>query len=119
MWDTQRIGECLVLGLIPMTSRSSLSMAEFVTLRSLLALGTPRSPLVLSPVLRRTNEEKSPMAVFNGAFPILPGKEQAGRDFAAACICRRGRRQMLRISDTDKGSRVKILRLNGRWSIQG
>jgi hypothetical protein len=26
------------------------------------------------------------MAVFNGAFPILPGKEQAGRDFAAACM---------------------------------
>lgn len=26
------------------------------------------------------------MAVFNGAFPILPGKEKAGRDFAAACM---------------------------------
>ena len=26
------------------------------------------------------------MAVFNGAFPILPGKEQEGRDFAAACM---------------------------------
>lgn len=26
------------------------------------------------------------MAVFNGAFPILPGKEQAGRDFAATCM---------------------------------
>ena len=26
------------------------------------------------------------MAVFNGMFPILPGKEQAGRDFAAACV---------------------------------
>jgi len=26
------------------------------------------------------------MAVFNGAFPILPGKEQQGRDFAAACM---------------------------------
>ncbi len=26
------------------------------------------------------------MAVFNGAFPILPGKEQEGRDFAAACL---------------------------------
>jgi hypothetical protein len=26
------------------------------------------------------------MAVFNGVFPILPGKEQDGRDFAAACI---------------------------------
>jgi hypothetical protein len=26
------------------------------------------------------------MAVFNGAFPILPGKEQAGRDFAAASM---------------------------------
>jgi len=26
------------------------------------------------------------MAVFNVAFPILPGKEQEGRDFAAACI---------------------------------
>ena len=24
------------------------------------------------------------MAVFNGVFPILPGKEQGGRDFAAA-----------------------------------
>ena len=26
------------------------------------------------------------MAVFNGAFPILPGKEQEGRNFAAACM---------------------------------
>jgi hypothetical protein len=26
------------------------------------------------------------MAVFNGAFPILPGKEQGGRDFAAAVM---------------------------------
>ena len=26
------------------------------------------------------------MAVFNGVFPILPGKEQEGRDFAAACM---------------------------------
>ncbi len=26
------------------------------------------------------------MAVFNGAFPILPGKEQQGRDFAVACM---------------------------------
>ncbi len=26
------------------------------------------------------------MAVFNGVFPILPGKEQGGRDFAAECI---------------------------------
>jgi hypothetical protein len=26
------------------------------------------------------------MAVFNGAFPILPGKDQAGREFAAACV---------------------------------
>jgi hypothetical protein len=26
------------------------------------------------------------MAVFNGIFPILPGKEQAGKDFAAACM---------------------------------
>jgi hypothetical protein len=26
------------------------------------------------------------MAVFNGAFPILPGKEQEGKDFAAACV---------------------------------
>ena len=26
------------------------------------------------------------MAVFNGAFPILSGKEQAGRDFAAVCV---------------------------------
>jgi len=26
------------------------------------------------------------MAVFNGAFPILPGKEQEGRDLAAACM---------------------------------
>jgi hypothetical protein len=61
-------------------------MAEFVTLRSTLALGALRSPLILSAVLRRTNKEKSPMAVFNGVFPILPGKEQGGRDFAAACM---------------------------------
>ena len=26
------------------------------------------------------------MAVFNGVFPILPGKDQGGRDFAAACM---------------------------------
>jgi hypothetical protein len=26
------------------------------------------------------------MAVFNGVFPILAGKEQGGRDFAAACM---------------------------------
>jgi hypothetical protein len=26
------------------------------------------------------------MTVFSGAFPILSGKEQAGRDFAAACM---------------------------------
>jgi hypothetical protein len=26
------------------------------------------------------------MAVFNGAFPILAGKEKEGRDFAAACM---------------------------------
>src|SRR5271166_354088 len=56
---------------------------------SLLALGAPRSPLVLSPVPRRTNKEKSQMAVFNGAFPILSGKEQDGRDFAAACTKQR------------------------------
>jgi hypothetical protein len=31
------------------------------------------------------------MAVFNGVFPILPGKEQQGRDFAAACIGERGK----------------------------
>jgi hypothetical protein len=37
-------------------------------------------------VFRRTNKEKSPMAVFNGIFPILPGKEQEGRDFAAAIM---------------------------------
>jgi len=37
-------------------------------------------------VLRRTDKEKSLMAVFNGAFPILPGKEQGARDFAATCI---------------------------------
>ena len=29
------------------------------------------------------------MAVFNGAFPILSGKEQGGRDFAAACMGKR------------------------------
>ena len=26
------------------------------------------------------------MAVFNGAFPILPGKEKLGRHFAATCV---------------------------------
>jgi hypothetical protein len=26
------------------------------------------------------------MAVFNGAFPIVPGKEDAARAFAAACL---------------------------------
>jgi hypothetical protein len=26
------------------------------------------------------------MAVFNGMFPVLAGKEQDGRDFAAACM---------------------------------
>ena len=29
------------------------------------------------------------MAVFNGAFPILPGKEQESRNFAAACMGQR------------------------------
>jgi hypothetical protein len=29
---------------------------------------------------------EEPMAVFNGAFPILAGKEQEGRNFAAACM---------------------------------
>jgi hypothetical protein len=42
-------------------------------------------------MLRRTTKEESPMAVFNGAFPILPGKEQGGRDFAAACMGERGK----------------------------
>jgi hypothetical protein len=36
--------------------------------------------------VRRANKEKSSMAIFNGVFPILPGKEQGGRDFAAAVI---------------------------------
>ncbi len=31
------------------------------------------------------------MAVFNGAFPILSGKDQAGRDFAATCMGERGK----------------------------
>jgi hypothetical protein len=26
------------------------------------------------------------MAVFNGLFPLLPGNEQGGREFAAACM---------------------------------
>ena len=43
-------------------------------------------PPIVSPVLRQTNKGESPMAVFNGVFPILPGKEQGGRDFAAACM---------------------------------
>jgi hypothetical protein len=38
------------------------------------------------PTPRRTNKEKTLMAVFNGAFPILSGKEKPGRDFAATCI---------------------------------
>ena len=29
------------------------------------------------------------MAVFNGVFPILPGKEQEAREFAAACTGKR------------------------------
>lgn len=29
------------------------------------------------------------MAVFNGAFPIISGKEQGSRDFAAACMGQR------------------------------
>jgi hypothetical protein len=37
-------------------------------------------------VLRRTKKEENLMAVFNGAFPILSGKEQEGRNFAAACM---------------------------------
>jgi hypothetical protein len=31
------------------------------------------------------------MAVFNCAFPILPGKEQGSREFAAACIGERSK----------------------------
>lgn len=58
VWETQRIGDGLVPGFIAMTPRSSLPMAESVTLRSLVALRTARSPLVLWLVLRRTNKEK-------------------------------------------------------------
>lgn len=36
------------------------------------------------------------MAVFNGAFPILPGKEQGGRDFAAACMGERRTKEIWR-----------------------
>jgi hypothetical protein len=50
------------------------------------ARGTPVNRVILSPALHQTNKEKSPMAVFNGVFPILPGKEQGGRDFAATCL---------------------------------
>jgi len=32
------------------------------------------------------------MAVFNGAFPILPGNEQEARNFAAACMGERRKR---------------------------
>jgi hypothetical protein len=38
-------------------------------------------------VLSAADEQgEEPMAVFNGVFPILPGKEQRGRDFAAAVM---------------------------------
>jgi hypothetical protein len=51
------------------------------------------------------------MAVFNGAFPILPGKEQVGRDFAAACMGER-RKEF----DTHLQARSQITRET--WALQ-
>jgi hypothetical protein len=69
-----------------MTPRASFSVAEFVTLRSVLDFEHSSEPAGTVSLLRRTNKEMCPMAVFNGVFPILPGKEQEGKDLAAACV---------------------------------
>jgi len=50
------------------------------------------------------------MAVFNGAFPVLPGKEAAAKAFAATCIGER------RSEFEDLQSRVKTTRET--WSYQ-
>jgi hypothetical protein len=50
------------------------------------------------------------MAVFNGAFPILPGKEQEGRDLAAACMGER-RKEFERQLTSDEISRET-------WALQ-
>src|SRR6202021_4075405 len=59
---------------------------------------------------RRTNKEKSPMAVFNGVFPIFPGKKKGGRDFAAACMGER------RKGFDAKAARTGLTRET--WSLQ-
>jgi hypothetical protein len=50
------------------------------------------------------------MAVFNGAFPILPGKDQAGREFAAACMGERRKEFDEQLAET------KVSRET--WSLQ-
>jgi hypothetical protein len=50
------------------------------------------------------------MAVFNGAFPILPGKEKEGKDFAAACMGAR------RKGFDDQAARTGLARET--WALQ-
>jgi hypothetical protein len=50
------------------------------------------------------------MAVFSAAFPILPGKEKAGRDFAAACMGER-RKDFDALQTTSRVSRET-------WALQ-
>lgn len=50
------------------------------------------------------------MAVFNGVFPILPGKEHDGRDFAAACMGER------RKGFVAQSARTKLARET--WALQ-
>jgi hypothetical protein len=51
------------------------------------------------------------MAVFNAVFPILPGKEQTGRDFAAACMGERRREFEHHLQDISQISRET-------WALQ-
>ena len=50
------------------------------------------------------------MAVFNGAFPVLPGKEDAGRAFAKACVGER------KAEFDEMQARAKAQR--GTWTLQ-
>ena len=49
------------------------------------------------------------MAVFNGVFPIVPGKEQGGRDFAARAWGSAARVSKLRRPDRDLPGNLRAL----------
>jgi hypothetical protein len=67
-------------------------MAEFVSglhAREPLGFGHSSEPAATVSDARADERGEEPMAVFNGAFPILPGKEQESRAFAATCMGQR------------------------------